>query len=183
MTSRLTKKKSYNWNSFFSFWQPQVTLEAQLGLIGGTMGLLTGFSILSGVEIIYYLLRLGNAFHRVTFYFTGSSCLSRLQTVWLRLLPTRFVVAIRRRTKIWREKETVTFSVHMHIVCWEDDHKHISLFLNKYLLRKFRLLFESLPYANDSVSLFPFSFGNISPKNMIWCWNANWALSEAQWAS
>ena len=35
----------------------QVTIEAQLGLIGGTMGLLTGFSILSGVEIIYYLLR------------------------------------------------------------------------------------------------------------------------------
>ena len=32
----------------------KVTLEAQLGLIGGTMGLLTGFSILSGVEIIYY---------------------------------------------------------------------------------------------------------------------------------
>ena len=36
----------------------KVTFEAQLGLIGGTMGLLTGFSILSGVEIIYYLLRL-----------------------------------------------------------------------------------------------------------------------------
>ena len=35
----------------------KVTTEAQLGLIGGTMGLLTGFSILSGVEIIYYLLR------------------------------------------------------------------------------------------------------------------------------
>ena len=32
-------------------------MEAQLGLIGGTMGLLTGFSILSAVEIIYYLLR------------------------------------------------------------------------------------------------------------------------------
>merc|ERR1712079_608693 len=35
----------------------KVTLEAQLGLIGGTMGLLTGFSILSGVEIVYFLLR------------------------------------------------------------------------------------------------------------------------------
>ena len=33
----------------------KVTLEAALGLIGGTMGLFTGFSILSGVEIIYYL--------------------------------------------------------------------------------------------------------------------------------
>ena len=36
----------------------KVTLEAQLGLIGGTMGLLTGFSILSGVEIIYFLIKL-----------------------------------------------------------------------------------------------------------------------------
>ena len=35
----------------------QVTTEAQLGLIGGTMGLLTGLSILSGVEIVYYLFR------------------------------------------------------------------------------------------------------------------------------
>ena len=35
----------------------KVTLEAQLGLIGGTMGLLTGFSILSGVEIIYYVIK------------------------------------------------------------------------------------------------------------------------------
>ena len=49
----------------------KVTMEAQLGLIGGTMGLLTGFSILSGVEIIYYLLRLENIFHDVTdFVFT-----------------------------------------------------------------------------------------------------------------
>ena len=35
----------------------KVTLEAQLGLIGGTMGLLTGFSILSGVEIIYFVVK------------------------------------------------------------------------------------------------------------------------------
>ena len=35
----------------------KVTLEAQLGLIGGTMGLLTGFSILSGVEILYYVIK------------------------------------------------------------------------------------------------------------------------------
>ena len=32
----------------------QVTLIAQLGLIGGTMGLFTGFSILSGIEIVYF---------------------------------------------------------------------------------------------------------------------------------
>ena len=31
--------------------------EAQLSLIGGTMGLLTGFSIISGVEIIFFLFR------------------------------------------------------------------------------------------------------------------------------
>ena len=36
----------------------QVTLEAQLGLIGGTMGLLTGFSILSGVEIVFFLIKI-----------------------------------------------------------------------------------------------------------------------------
>ena len=35
----------------------KVTLEAALGLIGGTMGLLTGFSILSGVEIIYFVIK------------------------------------------------------------------------------------------------------------------------------
>ena len=33
----------------------KVTLEAQLGVIGGTMGLLTGFSILSSVEIVYFI--------------------------------------------------------------------------------------------------------------------------------
>ena len=33
----------------------KVTLESQLGLIGGTMGLLTGFSLLSGVEILFFV--------------------------------------------------------------------------------------------------------------------------------
>ena len=33
----------------------KVKMEAQLSLIGGTMGLLTGFSIISGVEIIYFV--------------------------------------------------------------------------------------------------------------------------------
>ena len=36
----------------------KMTLTAQIGLIGGTMGLLTGFSILSGVEIIYFAVKL-----------------------------------------------------------------------------------------------------------------------------
>ena len=36
----------------------EIKTEAQLSLIGGTMGLLTGFSIISGVEIIFFLFRL-----------------------------------------------------------------------------------------------------------------------------
>ena len=35
--------------------ESQVTLVSALGLIGGTMGLFTGFSILSGIEILYFL--------------------------------------------------------------------------------------------------------------------------------
>ena len=36
----------------------KIKFEAQLSLIGGTMGLLTGFSIISGVEIVFFLFRL-----------------------------------------------------------------------------------------------------------------------------
>ena len=36
----------------------KVTLEAQLGVIGGSMGLLTGFSILSAIEILYYVCKM-----------------------------------------------------------------------------------------------------------------------------
>ena len=35
----------------------KITLTGQLGLIGGTMGLLTGFSILSAVEIFYFAIK------------------------------------------------------------------------------------------------------------------------------
>ena len=38
--------------------EKKIKTEAQLSLIGGTMGLLTGFSIISGVEIIFFLFRL-----------------------------------------------------------------------------------------------------------------------------
>ena len=31
-----------------------ISFEGQLSLIGGTMGLLTGFSIISGIEILYF---------------------------------------------------------------------------------------------------------------------------------
>ena len=33
----------------------KIKFEGQLSLIGGTMGLLTGFSIISGVKILYFL--------------------------------------------------------------------------------------------------------------------------------
>ena len=36
----------------------KIKFEAQLSLVGGTMGHLTGFSIISGIEIIYFFLRL-----------------------------------------------------------------------------------------------------------------------------
>ena len=36
----------------------KIKYDAQLSLIGGTMGLLTGFSIISGIEIVFFLFRL-----------------------------------------------------------------------------------------------------------------------------
>ena len=56
---------------FVDCWQntSKVTMEAQLALIGGTMGLLTGFSILSGVEIIYYFLRFHFNIHMFKHWF------------------------------------------------------------------------------------------------------------------
>ena len=36
----------------------KVKFTADLGLIGGTMGLLTGFSIISGIEVIFFLVKL-----------------------------------------------------------------------------------------------------------------------------
>ena len=36
----------------------KIKTEAQLSLIGGTMGLLTGFSIISSVEIVVFLFKL-----------------------------------------------------------------------------------------------------------------------------
>ena len=35
----------------------KVSVEAALGLIGGTMGLFTGFSVLSGIEIIFFVVK------------------------------------------------------------------------------------------------------------------------------
>ena len=43
----------------------KIKVEAQLSLIGGTMGLLTGFSIISGVEIIFFLFRLVNTINDI----------------------------------------------------------------------------------------------------------------------
>ena len=36
----------------------KIKAEAQLSLIGGTMGLFSGFSIISGIEIIFFLVKL-----------------------------------------------------------------------------------------------------------------------------
>ena len=36
----------------------KIKFEAQLSLIGGSMGLLTGFSIISGIEIICFVVKL-----------------------------------------------------------------------------------------------------------------------------
>ena len=35
----------------------KIKVEAQLSLIGGTMGLLSGFSIISGIEILFFIFR------------------------------------------------------------------------------------------------------------------------------
>ena len=35
----------------------KIKFDAQLSLIGGTMGLLTGFSIISGIEILLFVFR------------------------------------------------------------------------------------------------------------------------------
>ena len=35
----------------------RIKFDGQLSLIGGTMGLLTGFSIINGVEILYFASR------------------------------------------------------------------------------------------------------------------------------
>ena len=40
------------------------SFEDQLGVLGGTMGLFTGFSILSGAEIIFFLVKLFFALFR-----------------------------------------------------------------------------------------------------------------------
>ena len=36
----------------------KIKMEAQLSLIGGTMGLFSGFSIISGIEIVFFLAKL-----------------------------------------------------------------------------------------------------------------------------
>jgi hypothetical protein len=48
----------------------KVTVEAQLGLIGGTMGLLTGFSLLSAVEIVYFAINFFLSLHVDKNHFT-----------------------------------------------------------------------------------------------------------------
>ena len=58
----------------------KIKTEAQLSLIGGTMGLFSGFSIISGIEIIFFLAKL--------FYKTAVQCKRRYSNVgWLFCTP------------------------------------------------------------------------------------------------
>ena len=53
--------KATEWYFHFSIFNTEnylkVAMEAALSLVGGTMGLLTGFSILSGIEIIFFVIK------------------------------------------------------------------------------------------------------------------------------
>ena len=40
----------------------RLKFDAQISLIGGTMGLLTGFSIISGVEVVFFILKFFTSF-------------------------------------------------------------------------------------------------------------------------
>ena len=42
--------------------EEKVKFTAALGLVGGTMGLLTGFSIISGIEVVFFLFKLISQF-------------------------------------------------------------------------------------------------------------------------
>ena len=75
----------------------KVTMEAQLGLIGGTMGLLTGFSILSAVEIVYFLLRLLRIFFDKIWICQLDKFLLRRFFMSLRIGRTEVVSAVRKR--------------------------------------------------------------------------------------
>ena len=66
----------------------KIKTEAQLSLIGGTMGLLTGFSIISGVEIIFFLFRLFTTIANVRIYVVLEFALFRLicsRMLWQKL--------------------------------------------------------------------------------------------------
>ena len=43
----------------------KIKFDAQMSLIGGTMGLLSGFSIISGIELVFFLVKIIRSF-RIT---------------------------------------------------------------------------------------------------------------------
>ena len=64
----------------------KIKTEAQLSLIGGTMGLLTGFSIISGVEIVFFLFRLNAIIGNVGDSFFRLICSLRISgLLWQKL--------------------------------------------------------------------------------------------------
>ena len=93
----------------------QVTLEAQLGLIGGTMGLLTGFSILSGVEIIFYILKLVFFLcNNIEILFSGSWCRSTSQKMCKCVLPIGCANVARGRI----ETQTIFLCLTYFLLFW-----------------------------------------------------------------
>ena len=93
----------------------QVTLEAQLGLIGGTMGLLTGFSILSGVEIIFYILKLVFFLrNNIDILFSGSWCHSTSLKMCKCVLPTGCANVARGRI----ETQTIFLRLTYFLLFW-----------------------------------------------------------------
>ena len=58
----------------------KINTEAQLGVIGGTMGLLTGFSIISGIEIIFFMFR----------SFLKKNCILTVNTIHLIYNPLKY---------------------------------------------------------------------------------------------
>ena len=77
--------------------EKKIKVEAQLSLIGGTMGLLTGFSIISAIEVIFFLFRSV----RNNFYFFVSWWMNEMKA----------------RLQIWDSKSVLSDQFPLRLVC------------------------------------------------------------------
>lgn len=75
----------------------KVTLVGALGLIGGTMGLFTGFSILSGIEILYFVAK---------FFFS------------LRFKKREYQKKSENQSIYWAWKDWLVFSISYMCTCY-----------------------------------------------------------------